>query len=366
MDRKEGYGKLKIFLGYAPGVGKTYTMLQETNRLKERGRDVVIGYFEPHGRQETEEQIGEIPQVPYLDVWHNGHCFQEMNTEEIIRRHPQLVLVDELAHTNTEGMKHKKRYEDVLELLENGINVYSTVNLQHLESMTFLVERITGIHVTETLPDKVLEEADEVVIVDIQPKSLQNRLKRGAIYADGHSAEALEHFFRLGNLNALRELALRKVADQVDVDLEEYRQQHNINSFWHTTERILVAIKASEQSQHLIREGARLNQRLKGDFYVIYVDCTHWLSAKETEATRTVLEKNFQLARHLGAECLVLQGKSVSEELINFSARKQITKLLIGHTNRSWFVRAVRGSTINKVLKKLENVQVIVTPNDYF
>ena len=306
MDRKEGYGKLKIFLGYAPGVGKTYTMLQEANRLKERGRDVVIGYFEPHDRQETEEQIGEIPQVPYLDVWHNGHCFQELNTEEIIRKHPQLVLVDELAHTNTEGMKHKKRYEDVLELLENGINVYSTVNLQHLESMTFLVERITGIHVTEILPDKVLEEADEVVIVDIQPKSLQNRLKRGAIYADGHSTEALEHFFRLGNLNALRELALRKVADQVDVDLEEYRQQHNINSFWHTTERILVAIKASEQSQHLIREGARLNQRLKGDFYVIYVDCTHWLSAKETEVTRTVLEKNFQLARHLGAECLVL------------------------------------------------------------
>lgn len=365
-DTPHERGKLKIFLGYAPGVGKTYTMLMEANRLRERGRDVVIGYFEPHGRSETVEQIGSLPCIPYLEIWHNGSCFHEINTEEIIRRNPQLVLIDELAHTNTEGMKHKKRYQDVLELLEHGINVYSTVNLQHLDSMNRLVEHITGIHVNETLPDHILEEADEVVIVDIQPRSLQNRLKRGVIYDNGSEDSALHNFFRLGNLNALRELALRKVADHIDVDLEEYKQLHHINSFWHTTERILVAIKASEESQHLIREAARLNSRLKGDFYVVYVDCTHWLAPKQTEVTEKVLGKNFELAKSLGAECLTLHGKSVSDELIKFSTQKEITKILIGHTKRPFLARVFRGSTINKILKSSDEIQILVTPNQYF
>lgn len=360
-------GKLKVFLGYAPGVGKTYTMLQEANRMKRRGRDVVIGYFEFHGRVETAEQIGDLPVIPCLELERDGHTFYEMDTEAIIRRRPQLVLVDELAHTNAAGMKNRKRYEDVQELLNAGINVYSTINLQHLDSMCLLVEQITGIKVTETMPDRILDEAEEVVIVDIQPRSLQNRLRRGAIYGEGKVDSALDHFFCMGNLNALRELALRKVADHVDAEeTPSALEQREEDNFWHTTERILVAIKATEQSRRLIREGARLNRRLKGDFYVVYVECTHWMRGEDTEAMKKVLEKNFALARQHGAECVVLRGKSVSDELVKFSIEKQITKILVGHTNRSWLARVVRGSTINKVMKKSESVQIIVTPNSYY
>lgn len=367
MEKAMRRGKLKVFLGYAPGVGKTYTMLQEANRLKRRGRDVVIGYFEFHGRKETAEQIEDLPIIPCLEIEKDGHIFHEMDKDAIIQRHPQLVLVDELAHTNAVGMKNKKRYEDVLEILDAGINVYTTMNLQHLMSMHLLVEEITGIKVAETLPDKILDEAEEVVIVDIQPRSLQNRLQRGVIYEDENTTAALDHFFCLGNLNALRELALRKVADHVDADetqsTKEYEEGDN---FWHTTERILVAIKATEQSKHLIREGARLNRRLKGDFYVVYVKCTHWMKEEETAAMQEVLDRNFALAKQLGAECVMLEGKSVSDELVKFSREKQITKILIGHTNRTWIVRVIRGSTINKVMKKSESVQIIVTPNSYY
>lgn len=365
-ERIRSRGKLKIFLGYAPGVGKTYTMLAEANRMYHRGKNVIIGYFEPHGRPDTIAQLGDLPRAPLSDIRYKGMTFHEMNTEAIIERKPELVLVDELAHTNAAGMKHKKRYEDVLELLDHGINVYSTVNLQHLESMNDIVERITKIHVRETLPDWVLDQADEVVIVDVQPTALQNRLKRGAVYQMEKVPSALDNFFRLGNLNALRELALRRAADHVDADLNEYRSLHNISAFWHTTERLLVAITPHETSQHLIRLGARLNQRLKGEFYVAYVECTHWLAEKETDTSRMILEKNFELARSLGAECITLKGRSVSEALLKFAAEKQITKFMIGHTKRSRLIRLFRGSTINKFIDHSDDIEVVVVPEQYY
>ena len=361
-EKIQDRGRLKVFLGYAPGVGKTYTMLASANRMLKRGRDVVIGYFEPHSRKDTIEQLGDLPQIPTIEITHCGIRLHEMDTQAIIQRHPDTVLVDELAHTNAPGMKHKKRYEDVMELLEHGINVYATVNLQHLESMSDIVESITGIHVRETLPDWVLDEADEVVVVDIQPSSLINRLKRGAVYKTEKVPDALSNFFRLGNLNALRELALRKAADHVDVDLNEYKQLRHITGNWHTTERILVAITSEESSQYLIRVAARLDQRLKGEFYAVHVNCTHWLADKETPDSLAMLEKNFSLAKEFGAECVTLEGRSVSDTLLAFAREKQITKFIIGHTHRSRFVRLFRGSTINKFIDRSENIQVIVTP----
>ena len=362
-ERSERQGKLKVFLGYAPGVGKTFTMLTEANRMLKRGKDVVIGYFEPHGRPDTIAQLENLPVVPTMEVAYNGLTLREMDAEGIIKRKPSLVLVDELAHTNAAGMKHHKRYEDVTDILESGIDVYATVNLQHLESMNDIIEQITGVHVTETLPDKVLQEADEVVVVDVQPKTLLNRLKRGAVYKQEKVPMALQHFFRLGNLNALRELALRKTADHVDVDLSEYRQIHNITNNWHTTERILVAITAELSSQHLIRVAARLNQRLKGEFYVAYVECTHWMAEKETPDSLKSLEDNFRLAESLGAERVMLKGKSVSEELLKLAEEKQITKFVIGHTKRSKLIRIFRGSTINKFIDQSDDIEAIVTPN---
>lgn len=355
-------GKLKIFLGYAPGVGKTFTMLAEANRLAGRGKDVVIGYFEPHGRPDTIAQLGNLVQIPLKEITYNGIQLYEMDTEAVIKRKPKLVLVDELAHTNAPGMKYKKRYEDVQELLDNGINVYSTVNLQHLESLNDIIEKITTIHVKETLPDRVLDTADEVVVVDIQPSTLRNRLQRGSIYKLEKVPAALEHFFRPGNLNALRELTLRRAADEVDADLDEYRQIHEIRGYWHTTERVLVAITSSEVSQRLIRIGARLDQRLKGEFYVAYVHCTHKMAAKESPEKTAQLEKNLELAKNLGARIIQLEGKSVSEELLKFAEERQVTKFVVGHTKRSRLQRLFRGSTTNKFIDSAEDIEIIVAP----
>lgn len=359
-------GKLKIFLGYAPGVGKTYAMLSQASRIYNRGRDVIVGYFECHGRADTMKLLEGLPKIPAKKVCHGGVCLFEMDTDAIIERHPEIALVDELAHTNAPGSKNPKRYQDVEELLEAGIDVHTTVNLQHLESLNDVIHRITGVTVRETLPDRVLDQADEVVVIDIQPEALRNRMKRGVIYGPEKAEDALSNFFRPGNLNALRELALRKAADHVDVELTAYRKIHHINDNWHTTEKLLVAITAEESSQRLIRVAARLNQRLKGEFYVVHVKCTHWMADRETETSREVLRRSFSLAEDLGAECVTLEGKSVSAELMKFARSRGITKFVIGHTHRGRLKTLIRGSTINKFIDGCDDVQVIVTPMDAF
>jgi len=361
LCKKNELGKLKIFLGYAPGVGKTYTMLNEANRRLSRGEDVVIGYFESHGRKETINQIKNLPLIPLQNIYYNGIVLKEMNLPEIIKKKPNLVLVDELAHTNAPGSKNKKRYEDVLEIINNGINVYSTVNLQHIESLNDVISQITGVRVTETIPDNLIANS-EVVVIDITPEALRNRLQRGEIYKNHLIERALKNFFRKGNLNALRELTLRETANEVDDELLEYMKDHDIKDNWHTSERILVSISSNPKSKRLIRVGARLSKKYKCDLYVAYVDCTHKLSPKDTPEHLISLKDNLLLAEKFNAIIVKLKGKSISNELVKFANENNITKLVIGHSKRTTLQKLIRGSTINKVLENAKNIEIIVIP----
>lgn len=358
-------GHIKIFLGYAPGVGKTYSMLNEANRRRDRGEDIIIGYLETHGRKETEGQIGSIPQVPRKNIEYNGVYMEEMDTEEIIRRKPSVVLVDELAHTNVPGSKNVKRYQDVEEILNSGIDVISTLNIQHLESLNDVVRQITGIKVRETVPDKIVEDAEEVVMVDITPEALQNRLKRGNVYKLENVDRALKNFFRKGNLNALREIALRQTAEEVDDELKAYMEEHGIIDNWHTVERVMVCISPSPSAKKLIRRGARISKIYKCDWCVVDVNCTNIFAPKATEKDMQMLKNHYKLAKDLGAEVVNLTGKSISYELAKFANEKHITQIIIGHSKRTKIQTLLRGSTVSKLLRKTKDVEVHVIPNEF-
>ena len=357
-------GKLKIFIGYAPGVGKTYSMLNEGNRRLKRGQDVVIGHVESHGREETDEQIGGLKIIPHKKIEYSKIVMEEMDTEAIIARKPQTVLVDELAHTNVPGSKYQKRYMDVEEILCNGINVVTTLNIQHLESLNDVVKQITGIAVRETIPDYIVERADEVVVIDITPDALQNRLQRGKVYKLEKVPQALKNFFRKGNLNALRELALRQTAEEVDEDLEQYMLEHGINDNWHTVERVMVSIGSGSSAKKLIRRGARIAKRYKCEWIVVTVNCTHLLAPTNSSEDTQKLQNYFDLAKQLGAETVVLTGKSVSGELLKFANERHITQIIIGHSTRTKLQTMVRGSTVGKLLKKAKNIELHVIPNE--
>ncbi len=357
-------GQLKIFLGYAPGVGKTYSMLNEANRRKARGEDIIIGYLETHGRKETEGEIGKIPIISRKKVFYNGVSMEEMDTEAVIRSKPHIVLVDELAHTNVPGSKNAKRYEDVEEILNAGINVVSTLNIQHLESLNDVIRQITGVKVRETIPDKIVENAYEVVVVDITPDSLQNRLKRGNIYKTENIDRALKNFFRKGNLNALREIALRQTAEEVDDELKEYMEQHGIMDNWHTVERVMVCISSSPSAKKLIRRGARIAKKYKCEWYVVDIDCTNIFAPKPAEKDKRMLENHHKLAKQLGAYPITLKGKSISKELGGFANSKHITQIIIGHSKRTKLQTLLRGSTVSKLLRQTKDVEVHVIPND--
>jgi two-component system sensor histidine kinase KdpD len=361
---QENKGKLKIFIGYAPGVGKTYAMLNEGNRRLKRGQDIVIGYVESHRREETDKQIGELVVIPVKKIEYNNTVMDEMNTEEIIARKPRTVLIDELAHTNVPGSKYNKRYQDVEEILNNGINVITTLNIQHMESLNDVVRQITGIVVRETIPDHIVERADEVVVVDITPDALQNRLQRGNVYNLEKIPQALKNFFRKGNLNALRELALRQTAEEVDEDLDEYMKEHGIKDNWHTVERVMVSISPSVSAKKLIRRGARIAKRYKCEWIVVSVDCTHIFAPKLTLKDRQLLNGYFELAKQLGAETVPLTGKSVSGEILKFAEERHITQIIIGHSSRTKLETIVRGTTVVKLLKKAKNIEIHVIPND--
>lgn len=362
--KREQMGTLKIFIGYAPGVGKTYSMLNEANRFLERGHNVVIGYIESHGRDETERQIGNLNIVPRKKIEYNGVILEEMDTAAIINLHPEVVLVDELAHTNVPGSKYPKRYQDVEEILANGIDVISTLNIQHLESLNDIVKQITGIKVNETIPDRIIEDADEVVVVDLTPDALRSRLRRGEVYKEENVERSLKNFFRKGNLNALRELALRQTAEEVDEDLEEYMREHGIKDLWHTVERVMVCINERPYAKKVIRRGARIARRYKCEWFVIHVDCTNPLAPKLTEAQKNMIESHFKLAEQLGAKVVRISGKSVSAELVNFAAQKHITQIIISHSKRTKWETLLRGSTINKLMKHTKDVEFHVIPTE--
>ncbi len=352
-------GIFKLFLGYAPGVGKTYSMLSEAIRRHKRGEDVVIGVVETHGRAGVAELLSQLEIVPRRTLEYKGTVFQEMDVDAIIARKPQVVLVDELAHTNIDGSKHKKRYEDVLEILEAKIDVLSTMNIQHLDSVTPTVASITGITVRETVPDWVLERANEVVLADLTPEALQMRMKRGDIYTTERSEKALTNFFRPGNLMALRELALRYVTQSVDRNLESYLQRKRIDQNWGVSERVAVCISSNPASQQLIARGARLAQALGAEFYVIHVERGN---DGRTKDRNRALAANKRFAENLGAKVVQIEGAIVATTVAKFVREYKITQVIFGRPASRGWRKHLYLAAMNRFLANAANVDVhIVT-----
>jgi two-component system sensor histidine kinase KdpD len=351
-------GTLKLFLGYAPGVGKTYGMLSEAIRRHSRGEDVAVGLVETHGRKGIAELAGQLETIPRQKIDYKGTLFEEMDIDGILRRHPQVVLVDELAHTNIPGSKHRKRYEDVLELLEAKIDVLSTVNIQHIESIAPTVRAITGVAVRETVPDWVLQMADETVMVDLTPEALQNRMKRGDVYSREKVEQALKNFFRRGNLIALRELALRQVAEQVDRSLESYMDEKDIRETWPVKERIVVCISSNPKAQYLVARAARMARRMDADLYAVHVD----LDARNNEQEEKALAANLQFAESVGANPVRLKGDNVADATAQFVREKHVTQVIFGRTAVEGWRKLMYLNAINRFLRDAPAVDVhIVT-----
>jgi two-component system sensor histidine kinase KdpD len=351
-------GTLKLFLGYAPGVGKTYGMLSEAIRRQGRGEDVAVGVVETHGRKGIAELAAQLETVPRQKIDYKGTVFEEMDIDGILRRRPHVVLVDELAHTNIPGSKHRKRYEDVLKLLEAKIDVLSTVNIQHIESIAPTVRAITGVAVRETVPDWVLQMADETVMVDLTPEALQNRMKRGDVYGREKVDQALKNFFRRGNLIALRELALRQVAEQVDRSLESYMDEKDIRETWPVKERIVVCISANPKAQYLVARAARMARRMDADLYAVHVDLNARSNAQEEKA----LAANLQFAESVGAKTVRLKGENVADATARFVREKHVTQVIFGRTAVEGLRKFLYLNAINRFLRDAPAVDVhIVT-----
>jgi two-component system sensor histidine kinase KdpD len=350
-------GQLKVFLGYAPGVGKTYTMLAEARRRRDRGQDVVVGYVETHGRQAIAELAEELPQVPRKNIEYRGKAFTELDTSAVIERRPEWVLVDELAHTNIPGSRHKKRWESVDEILAAGISVISTVNIQHFESLNDTVYQITDVRVRETLPDSVLDRADEVVLVDLTVDALLNRLQRGVVYDLEKIPGALSNFFRRGNLVALRELALRKTAEEVDESLQEYIDDHEIKQPWATEDRVVVCVKTGKVGKKLVRRGYRFAKRLQGHLWVVHVHT----SGETLGAHHHELNELYDLARELGGQVVELSGDSEADVILEFARENRATLIVMGQSKRSRLDEVLRGSSlIAQIMRETDHLDVLV------
>lgn len=321
-------GRFKVFLGYAPGVGKTFSMLSEGIRRRSRGEDVVVGIVETHGRSGTAELAGKLEQVPRRSVEYKGTLFSEMDIDAILARAPQIVLVDELAHTNIEGSRVEKRYEDVLLLLENKIDVLSTINIQHVESLTPRVQALTGVTVREQVPDWVLDRADEIVISDVTPEALVTRMQRGDIYPAERVERSLANFFRRGNLIALREMALQRVTRAVDRTLDEYVKRKRLGAQWAIAEKVAVCISAGPQSRDLIARGARLAEALDAEFYVLHVTN----KADADEERRQMLESSLSFATHLGAQLVTLPAGDTARTTAAYIREHRITQAIVGRS----------------------------------
>jgi two-component system sensor histidine kinase KdpD len=352
-------GKFKVYIGAAPGVGKTYTMLREGNDLLKKGIDVRIGLLETHGRKETQAQTGALEIIPRQEIVYQGVKLEEMDTESIIRQRLEVVLVDELAHTNVPGSKNKKRFEDVLEILDAGISVISTVNVQHLESLNDSVEQITGIRVRETVPDSILRMADEVQLIDVSPQALQNRLREGKVYAMAKVDQALNHFFKTGNLIALRELALREIADDVDERLESIDRRSALRGPWRRKEVIFVCVNSTPHADRLIRRGFRIAYRLKAAWYVNFV-LVGDLLRDELKQRIDTLEK---LTNRLGGKFEVHEAQSAKDIPYMLSSKAnelQTTQLIVGQSKTSLWEELWKGSVVNKLLRISRNMDVLI------
>jgi len=355
---KEGRGKLKIFLGAAPGVGKTYAMLQAAHERKAEGIDVVAAIVETHGRAETHKVLAGLEILPKKKITYRNREFEEMDLEKILERKPQLVLVDELAHTNVPGSIHEKRYQDVEILLQNQIDVYTTVNIQHLESLNDVISQIAKIKVRETLPDHIFKSADEVELVDLPPKELIRRLSEGKVYVRDQARKAIRHFFSPSNLTALRELALRHTAEQVDDQMLQLMQKHAIKGPWPTRDRIMVCIDHHPSSENLIRAASRISTRRRAPLITVYVEApSHYLLS---EKAKEQIYKNFQLAENLGSETVTLSGRDVAKTLLTFARNRNVTQMVVGRKRRPRWLELITGSVIHKLIRRSGNIDIYV------
>ncbi|HEX5217074.1 MAG TPA: universal stress protein [Vicinamibacterales bacterium] len=355
--------RLRIYIGAAPGVGKTYEMLQEGHSLRRRGLDVVIGIVETYGRKDTEAQLKDLEVVPRRKIEYRGVTMEEMDVEAIIRRRPQVCIVDELAHSNVPGSAHARRYEDVLDLLNAGIHVLTAVNIQHLETLNDAVARATGVRVRETVPDTFLDRADEVINVDVTVDELRSRLREGKIYQPEKVEQALTNFFKKGNLSTLRELALRAVADEVGEKAASYRAREGLEPAL-IPERVMVCMSSSADAPRVIRTGARIAGRLGSRWYAVFVETPREQPERIAGRTAEALRQNIQLAESLGATVVRVKADKPAEGLIAFAQREGVTHVIFGQTARSRWELLWRGSTLDRFLAAVPDAAVQVVPSD--
>jgi two-component system, OmpR family, sensor histidine kinase KdpD len=357
-----GAGRLKIFLGMAAGVGKTYAMLEAARSLKREGTDVVAGLIVTHGRKDTEVLSEGLEIIPELEIEYKGALLREFNLDEALKRRPQVLLLDELAHTNAPGSRHEKRWQDIEELMLSGIDVYTTLNIQHLESVNDLIAQVTGVMVRETIPDSVFEKATDIELVDLAPDDLIQRLREGKIYIPEHAKSALENFFKKGNLIALRELALRLAAERVDAQMQRYREETRAQEVWPVADRILVCVGPSPLSGRLVRAGKRMAVALNGKWFAVYVETPG--SARLSDKDRHRVIRTLALAQRLGAQTDRISGRRPSEELVSYARRNNISRIVIGKPARARWREVLLGSVVDELIRKSGHIDVYVISGD--
>ena len=360
--KQEGRGRLKIFLGAAPGVGKTYEMLHAAQARRRDGIDVVVGVVETHGRRETEVLLDGLKVIAQRQVEYKGHLLAEMDLDAILKRRPQLVLVDELAHTNAPGSRHPKRYLDVEEIIAAGIDVFATLNIQHVESLNDVVARITRIRVRETVPDGILDQADDIEVIDLSPEDLIKRLREGKVYVPQQAERAIRHYFSQGNLTALRELALRRTAQRVDEQLLSHMRAHAIAGPWAAGERVLVCVSEAPSTAGLIRYARRVADRLQVPWTAIYVETAR--TQRLADAERDRIADFLRLAERLGASTITIPGRNISEEVLAYAAANNITQIVIGKSSRSRWFEILHGSVVHELVRKTGQISVHVISAD--
>ncbi|MBX3298305.1 MAG: universal stress protein [Acidobacteria bacterium] len=356
--------KLRVYIGAAAGVGKTYQMLEDAHQLREQGIDVVIGIVETHGRAETEEKLGDLEIVKPRLVEYRGAVFEELDLDAVIARRPAVAIIDELAHTNIAGARNPKRYQDVKELLENGISVITAINIQHIESLNDVVERTTGVQVRETVPDCFFKRADEVIDVDVSVDTLRTRLRQGKIYSVEKIEQSLNNFFRKGNLSTLRELSLRHVAQFQSTQDQEYRTREGLDQPV-IPEKVMVCLASRGSGKKLIRTGARIAGRLAtDDWFAVYVETPKEAEGRIDPRAYGALQENIRLAASLGAKVVKLKGSNVADALLDFARQNAITHVIFGQSARSRWQIILKGSVINRFLREVKDAAVHVIPLD--
>jgi two-component system sensor histidine kinase KdpD len=357
-EQRRTRGRLKIFLGYAAGVGKTYGMLEAAHQREAQGVDLVVAYVDTHGRAETEAMLRGLEVIPGREVEYRGKSLTEMDVDAVLARRPQLALVDELAHTNAPGSRHPKRYQDVQDLLDAGINVYTTLNVQHLESLNDVVAQITGIVVRETVPDRVVDEATEIELIDLPPDELLLRLKEGKVYVPQQAARAIEKFFRTGNLTALRELVMRRAAERVDGQMREYMETRAIPGPWPAKERLLVCVSSNPMAERLVRATRRLADELGTEWCAVYVE-THEHS-RMSQVNEEQVARTLHLAEELGGQAITLPGHSVAETVLNYARKHNITKIIVGKPILPRWRELLRGSVVDQIVRNSGRIDVYI------